>query len=114
MQQIEWQHWKCPSVTLFHAQFVTGAYLPAAAISKWPQPEKTTTEFGLQYGLKDNLFAPPVLSETLAKHLQQKGLQLKVRSTLLPTLAFGRIGPVLSSIALARYIGSCCTAGFLY
>jgi hypothetical protein len=51
-------------------------YDPEAAINSWPAKDKST-EFGLQYGLKDEL-APPDLSLQLVDEIRKKGLTLKV------------------------------------
>lgn len=50
-------------------------YDPEAAINGWPAKDKST-EFGLQYGLKDEL-APPDLSLRLVDDIRKKGLTLK-------------------------------------
>lgn len=59
-----------------HAFQVVDKYEPEAAIKSWPAKD-TSTEFGLQYGLKDDL-APPDLSLHLVEELRKKGLSLKV------------------------------------
>lgn len=50
---------------------------PATAISSWPAGSKALTEFGLQYGLKDDL-APPNLALALQADLKAGQLDIDV------------------------------------
>lgn len=65
-----------PWLPMTHAQVVK-KYSAEAAINAWPQQAVDATDFGLQYGLKDDL-APPELSTTLETQLRKKGLDLEV------------------------------------
>lgn len=78
----------CAMLCCAHAFQVVDKYEPEAAINSWPAKD-TSTEFGLQYGLKDDL-APPDLSLHLVEELRKKGLSLKVGAApwaRLPTAA---------------------------
>jgi hypothetical protein len=56
---------------------VAKPYAPAAAIDRWPAAAKASTEFAVQYGLKD-LLAPPGQVVDLMTKLKGANL-LKVR-----------------------------------
>lgn len=67
-------HW-CPAGCCTAFLQVVREFKPATAISNWPKQK--STQFALQYGLKDDL-APPNLSLALMTQLNHGGLGIKV------------------------------------
>ncbi|WIA13229.1 hypothetical protein OEZ85_006820 [Tetradesmus obliquus] len=64
-------------------QLVVEAYLPATAITEWPQQYLHSTDFALQYGGQD-LLAPPCPCEELKEQLSAKGLPLQLPVKIFP------------------------------
>lgn len=72
-------------------QLVVEAYLPATAITEWPQQYLHSTDFALQYGGQD-LLAPPCPCEELKEQLSAKGLPLQLVCFCNLQLAIERLG----------------------